>query len=312
MRERTRQKRMECGSAEVTEEQADAGHDTVAIADESSVMGRGGHVNFFQQLEDGECITNTNKEHEEEKKKEQEEYEKKVGYLTYLGQDTEELTGEQVWWKKKPQDRLAMTESDKAKSAVSQKHKEFLDPLSDLRKYLKCDGVRLTMKKHEKKLEKEETKALNFEPVRKKRSRSSSSSRSRSREKRKKRRRDGSGGHRPKHKKHSHRSGERHKKKSKKEKKSKLIRRRESSSSESDAEKKSLAKKNLEKMRRERLERERMEREKANRLVYGEPVVEKKSDHPDAKVAGQRYSSQFNPEFARQNKLDPGKKYWLE
>merc|ERR1711973_886505 len=65
-----------------------------------------GHINFFQQLEDGEVGDGkTNKEHEEEKKKEQEEYEKKVGYLTYLGQDTEELTGEQVWWKKLPINR---------------------------------------------------------------------------------------------------------------------------------------------------------------------------------------------------------------
>lgn len=314
MRERARKRRVESGVSPINEvEEEDVGGDLpTATVDDSSVIGRGGHVNFFQQLEDGEGVVTTNKEHEEEKKKEQEDYEKKVGYLTYLGQDTEELTGEQVWWKKTPKDRLAMTESDKVKSAVSQKHKEFLDPLSDLRKYLKCDGVRLTMKKHEKNLEKEETKALNFEPVRKKRSRSSSSSRSRSREKRKKQKRDCSHSDSPKHKKHSHRSTERHKKKSKKEKKSKLKRRRESSSSESDAEKKSLAKKNLEKMRRERLERERTEREKANRLVFGEPVVEKKDGQPDAKVAGQRYSSQFNPEFARQNKLDPGKKYWLE
>merc|ERR1711970_998931 len=154
----------------------------------------------------------------EEKKKEQEEYEKKVGYLTYLGQDTEELTGEQVWWKKKPQDRLVMPESNKVKSAVSQKHKEFLDPLSDLRKYLKCDGVRLTMKKHEKKLEEVEVKALNFESMKKKkrkRSRSSSSrSRSRDRKKKKKKGKD----EYLKHKKRRRSSSERYKRKTKKRK----------------------------------------------------------------------------------------------
>ena len=59
---------------------------------------RAGHVNFFAHLEEGETTANTNKEHEEEKKKEQEDYEKKIGLLTYLGQDTQELTGEKSWW----------------------------------------------------------------------------------------------------------------------------------------------------------------------------------------------------------------------
>merc|ERR1719511_552305 len=78
-----------------------------------------GHINFFQQLEDGEVGDGkSNKDHEEEKKKEQEEYEKKVGYLTYLGQDTEELTGEQVWWKKLPTDRRAASDANVSKVAV--------------------------------------------------------------------------------------------------------------------------------------------------------------------------------------------------
>merc|ERR1719318_2551490 len=312
MRERARIKRVGSGVPPINEEDGGGDMPAAALDDSNSVMGRGGHVNFFQQLEDGEGVVTTNKEHEEEKKKEQEEYEKKVGYLTYLGQDTEELTGEQVWWKKKPQDRLVMSESDKVKSAVSQKHKEFLDPLSDLRKYLKCDGVRLTMKKHEQKLEQREIKALNFESVnRKKRRRSSSSSRSRSSERRKKRKkgRDESS----RHKKRRHSSSEKSRKKSKKEKRKTKKRRSSSSSDSDDNGKKSEAKCNLDKMRRERLERERLEREKADRLVFGEPVVEDKSgEHPEGKGKGQRYNSQFNPEFARQNKLDPNKKYWLQ
>jgi len=309
MRERARMKRIEGGS----DDKIETDPSTATTDNINSVMGRGGHVNFFQQLEDGEGAASTNKESEEEKKKEQEEYEKKVGYLTYLGQDTEELTGEQVWWKKKPQDRLVMSESNKVKSAVSLKHKEFLDPLSDLRKYLKCDGVRLTMKKHEKKLEEVESKALNFESMKKKKKRrrsGSSSSRSRSRE-RKKKRKKGKDEY-LKHKKRHLSPAERHKRKSIKEKKRKSRKRSRSSSSGSDDVKKSEARSNLEKMRRERLERERKEREKANRLVYGEPAVESKEEQSDGKGKSQKYNSQFNPEFARQNKLDPNKKYWLQ
>ena len=62
---------------------------------------------MFADLEAGEDIGNKgntgNKEREEEKKKEQEEYEKSVGYLTYLGQDTNELTGDKSWWQKIPE-----------------------------------------------------------------------------------------------------------------------------------------------------------------------------------------------------------------
>ena len=54
-----------------------------------------------------------------------------------------------------------------------------------------------------------------------------------------------------------------------------------------------------------------MEREKADRLLYGEPVKEK-SREEELQSRAPKYSSQFNPELARQNKLDPKKKYWLE
>ena len=240
----------------------------------SDVTEASGHINFFQDAEKGEDKVTTNAEHEAEKKKEQEEYEKKVGYLVKLGQDTEELDGGTAWWKKAAGTRLLEPTPSQLKAtatgslaAVRAKQTEFLDPLNSVRKYLGCEGVRLTMKSHQKMMEEKERKAVDFDDVKdirkvekkhKKKERKRSRSRSRGRKRKRSRSRES-----------SHR-----KKKSKKEKKSKKKKRRRSSSSsgsdsssDSDsAEKKAIAKRNLEKLRRERLERERAERQKADRF----------------------------------------------
>jgi len=287
----------------------------------SDVTEASGHINFFQDAEKGEDKVTTNAEHEAEKKKEQEEYEKKVGYLVKLGQDTEELDGGTAWWKKAAGSRLLEPTPSQLKAtatgslaAVRAKQTEFLDPLNSVRKYLGCEGVRLTMKSHQKMMEEKERKALDFDDVKdikkvEKKHKKKERKRSRSRSRGKKRKRS--------------RSREsRQKKKKSKDKKSKKKRRRRSSSSSSDsdsssdgdsAEKKAIAKKNLEKLRRERLERERAERQKADRLVFGECEEDKKKkQEEEEKEKKQRYSSQFNPDLAKQNKLDPKRKYWLE
>merc|ERR1712037_154708 len=172
----------------------------------SDVTEASGHINFFQDAE-----------HEAEKKKEQEEYEKKVGYLVKLGQDTEELDGGTAWWKKAAGTRLLEPTPSQLKAtatgslaAVRAKQTEFLDPLNSVRKYLGCEGVRLTMKSHQKMMEEKERKAVDFDDVKdirkvekkhKKKERKRSRSRSRGRKRKRSRSRESS--HKKKKKKKS-------------------------------------------------------------------------------------------------------------
>lgn len=59
------------------------------------------HINLFADLE--HSVTTTNKEHDLEVKEKKEEYEKKIGYLTYLGQDTNEANKKKNWYEVLPE-----------------------------------------------------------------------------------------------------------------------------------------------------------------------------------------------------------------
>lgn len=92
------------------------------------------HVNFFAELEDGKIDYNRpNAEHEKEKKEEKEKYEKQIGYLTYLGQDTNEASGKKNWYEELPR-RLTDTERD---IELEAKKKALNDPMVDIKMYLK-------------------------------------------------------------------------------------------------------------------------------------------------------------------------------
>lgn len=126
------------------------------------------HVNFFQDLEDGHVAhTGVNKEHEQEKKEEKEAYEKKIGYLTYLGQDTDEATGNVQWYNKIPK-RFDLCDVGKE---IESKVKIFNDPLMVMKKYIENDEKdgknskelskkkdSSSIKKHKQKIKKEKKK----------------------------------------------------------------------------------------------------------------------------------------------------------
>ena len=283
-----------------------------------SLIASTGHVNFFQDLEDGETTTTTNKEREEEEKKEKEDYEKKIGLLTYLGQDSHELTGGKSWWQKIPEKR-DIEVNDSTVNSKDEKNRDMLDPLSSVRKYLGCKGVQeivsnqdnIDRKHNRKKKKRKRTPSTSSNPIeneeyndkskknkrhRKLKDSSSlkSSKRKSSKSKSKKKRKH--------HKKETHSdSGSEHDKKRRKHEN--LIR-------END---RNADKLKVEKLRNERIEREKKARARRNELLYGAAKTDATGAGTSTTTGPERkYNSQFNPQFAKQNKLDASEKYWLQ
>ncbi|KYM78982.1 Leukocyte receptor cluster member 1 [Atta colombica] len=119
------------------------------------------HVNFFAELEDGKIdYSRPNAEHEKEKKEEKEKYEKQIGYLTYLGQDTNEATGKKNWYEELPK-RLTDTEKD---VEIEIKKKTLNDPMIDIKKhstYKRYKDKKYKKKKHKHSEKKEDRNQSN-------------------------------------------------------------------------------------------------------------------------------------------------------
>lgn len=247
-----------------------------------------GHVNLFADYRNH--VATTNKLHEKEKKEEQEKYEKQIGYLTYLGQDTNEALKLKSWYELAPKrwtdsKDVVINEKD-VKSKVNH------DPLTLIRALLPKD---YPIPKANK-LQAQKTEPQGIEDVPKSSECESMSVRSPpkdesaspdfKRHKKKRRHKD-------------HKSDRKHKKKNSKHEKMKRLQ------EELEAEEVYRAKKvlQLEKLRKERLQREAIERERREILLTPRKSI---PDTPSATSTSgprivQRYNSQFNPEIAKQN-----------
>lgn len=82
----------------------------VKLCENEPTPSKPGHINLFDDLE--HSVTTTNKDHDLEAKEKKEEYEKKIGYLTYLGQDTNEVQKKKNWYEVAPESSRFSRSSD--------------------------------------------------------------------------------------------------------------------------------------------------------------------------------------------------------
>ncbi|XP_056398330.1 leukocyte receptor cluster member 1 [Hyla sarda] len=116
-----------------------------------------GHINFFEDVEEGKGTNRGNKEYEEEKRKEKERQEKALGILTYLGQSSAEAQTCRPWYQEVPaRHQKEKDKTEKDKPGKDEKLKRILDPLNEMEKYLhKKTGEK---KKHSAKKEHKKVK----------------------------------------------------------------------------------------------------------------------------------------------------------
>lgn len=255
----------------------------------------GEHVNFFKDLEEGSAeLKKTNKEHEKEQKEEREKYEKQIGYLTYLGQDTNEALGKRSWYECVPDRKSADAE-------INLKSKLKDDPLEIIKKYTKV-GKAIDAFRNEEKLMKYKPILEKLEKEKRKRKNSCSDDNTRDKHKRhksKKRRKSASD-------ESTEECEDGREKIEKSDRRSKSKKMRKSSSDESteesaDEREKIEKQRKLEILRIERLRREKAERKRTEELLHKLRGDKKEATSVVTTNFKPKYNSQFNPELAKQN-----------
>lgn len=243
----------------------------------------GDHINLFADLDN---VAKPNAEYVNEKKDEQEKYEKQIGYLTYLGQDTNEALGKRDWYDKPPE-KYDVYDTKTKSVEVGLKTKFHHDPLNVMKKFLGV-GVKTTKEVVKKVADLVTVVTPSQMRTAQEERRSTTANKDSALHKEKKQKR--------------HKKDKKHKKSSHKLKKDK---KRKYEKSSKDEEKEAM----LVRLRAERLEREQKEKDRAKALL---DQIELKAnpqkatpiqDQPTApKVhCKQKYNSQFNPYLAKQN-----------
>ncbi|XP_055301076.1 leukocyte receptor cluster member 1 homolog [Sitodiplosis mosellana] len=263
------------------------------------------HIDLFSDHEDKQKKV---KPMDEEKRQEQEKYEKQIGYLTYLGQDTHEAMGTRSWYNSAPKrNSESVYDESGEKVEIGLKVKHLHDPMMQFltkKKPITVDGSKMGNGGDSKSVN-IDTKPIAVKAMPTILEKPMSRKRSTSPER--------------KHKKSksSKRSKEKKVKKNKKKKYKKEKRKRRHSSasdSSSDSESEQLRQHKmlaLQQLREERLQRERQEHEKTKELLRKKcpsllpPEELKKPEEvntePRMPAMKQKYNSQFNPYLAKQN-----------
>lgn len=260
------------------------------LATDPTIPWHNEHINLFADL-DG--IAKPNAEHAAEKRSEQEKYEKQIGYLTYLGQDTNEALGKRDWYDRAPDrpDPHALQRSVE----VGLKAKLEQDPINLIRLHTQHKAGSKTAAAVRLPSAIDVPLVNDVKPVeilqqqQSHKYKESSSSLSHNK-------------HKHKHDRQRRGRVDKHKHKSSERKEARRLRRQLKEQQEMKREQEK--REQLQRMRTERLAREQREQERIKALLAPkeEPnKVKEATKAPAAVQCRQKYNSQFNPYLAKQN-----------